>query len=138
MNRFEKIAAVVASVRYDELADAGAVTGDSRYGRGSTGVWYMRPNFARNGLMGYDWLVEKGLLPDPRNLSRTHIFLGTVNESNEDKIYRMMQGEAWSPQGEARGMIAKLGLNHTSMSVGDIVEVGGGTLIVDTFGFKEL
>jgi hypothetical protein len=34
----------------------------------------------------------------------------------------MMQGEIWSPQGEAREYIRSLGLKHTSMSAGDMVE----------------
>jgi len=38
-----------------------------------------------------------------------------------DQIYRAMQGEVWSPNGEARGLIRALGLQHTSMSVGDVI-----------------
>ena len=33
-----------------------------------------------------------------------------------------MQGEAWSPNGEARELIVSLGLHHTSMSIGDVVQ----------------
>lgn len=35
--------------------------------------------------------------------------------------YFEMQGEVWSPNGEARGLIEALGLHHTSMSVGDVL-----------------
>lgn len=36
-------------------------------------------------------------------------------------VYENMQGEVWSPHGEARETIKTLGLAHTSMSVGDII-----------------
>lgn len=35
-------------------------------------------------------------------------------------VFMMMQGEIWSPHGEAREAIKALGLSHTSMSVGDV------------------
>jgi hypothetical protein len=37
-------------------------------------------------------------------------------------IYLVMQGETWSPEGEARELILRSGLKHTSMSVGDLIE----------------
>jgi len=38
-----------------------------------------------------------------------------------DDVYSKMQGERWSPRGEARPLIKALGLSHTSMSVGDVI-----------------
>lgn len=38
-----------------------------------------------------------------------------------EHVFWQMQGENWSPHGEAREMIRALGLTHTSMYVGDIV-----------------
>lgn len=38
-----------------------------------------------------------------------------------EMIFCEMQGEVWSPKGERRSLIEKLGLCHTSMSVGDLV-----------------
>lgn len=38
-----------------------------------------------------------------------------------DHVFHNMQGEVWSPNGEARELIRSLGLWHTSMSVGDVV-----------------
>jgi hypothetical protein len=37
-----------------------------------------------------------------------------------EEVYIEMQGEKWSPNGEARELISSLGLSHTSMSTGDI------------------
>mgnify|MGYP001071844401 CR=1 FL=1 len=61
---------------------------------------------------------------EPRNLGH---FLSEWTEvarifaKSLDDLFRVMQGEVWSPHGEAREHIKKLGLSHTSMSVGDIV-----------------
>jgi len=84
----------------------------------------MSPKHFRDGIMGYDWCKENDCLPDPKNLKKTHILLGTMQEDDLNKIFRTMQGERWSPQGEARDKIKKLGLKHTSMSVGDVIKVG--------------
>ena len=53
-------------------------------------------------------------------------------------LYVWMQGENWSPNGEARDLIRYLGLKHTSMSVGDIIQDSetGQYFIVDFAGFK--
>jgi len=40
---------------------------------------------------------------------------------NLEDIFEKMQGEHWSPNGEARPFIESLDLDHTSMSVGDCV-----------------
>jgi hypothetical protein len=40
-----------------------------------------------------------------------------------EEVYRRMQGDCWSPNNEACGLIEELGVEHTSMSVGDIVRV---------------
>jgi hypothetical protein len=105
----------------------------------------MKPEFSRDGMMGADWLREKGKLPDPANLSVTHVHLkdlelpgGTERDFQRERVYYLMQAEQWSPFGEARGLIKKKGLQHTSMSMGDIVVVDGETHIVDRFGFARL
>ena len=51
-----------------------------------------------------------------------------------------MQGEDWSPTGEARELIATKDVRHTSMSVGDIV-INHDTrvaYILDRIGFRFL
>jgi hypothetical protein len=66
-----------------------------------------------------------------------YVTLGQVYLSNEEDIFQAMQGENWSPNGEARELIEARGADHTSMSVGDrIVYPSGRTLEVTAFGFK--
>lgn len=60
---------------------------------------------------------------DLRKLERTHVILGNGIDhglSNEDLFFRL-QGENWSPNGEANGLVESLGLWHTSMAIGDLV-----------------
>lgn len=59
---------------------------------------------------------------------------------DKENAFMFMQGENWSPQGEARGLIRDLDLKHTSMSVGDVIEdmTTGEVFMVDMAGFKKI
>jgi len=115
----------------------GATTPVGAYALGSTRIWYARTEFFGDGNMGVEWLKKKNLMPDPAALEKTHVCIGRVAETYLEAIFGMMQGENWSPHGEARGFISSRGLQHTSMSVGDIVQKGGRFYIVDRAGFVE-
>jgi hypothetical protein len=122
--------------QYRELADV--------FGEGDLQVWYLKPEFAHShGSFG-----EK---PDPTNLKRTHVLLGSISPTvvggyrlaTLDEMWVELQGERWSPKGEARELIASKGLIHTSMSVGDcFVTHGGGedseVFYVAPMGFDKL
>ncbi len=60
--------------------------------------------------------------PALEDLPQTHVLLCKVEAENKDDVFRQMQGENWSPNGEARPLIKGLGLTHTSMSVNDVVQ----------------
>jgi hypothetical protein len=100
-------------------------------------VHYMRPEWFRDGIMGAK--------PDPANLAATHAFLTTfeaqegqsIDHALED-VFLHFQAEVWSPNGEARALIERVGLGHTSMSVGDVVVAGDAAFIVASFGFEPL
>ena len=94
-------------------------------------VWYMRPEFFCDGIMGAK--------PDPLNLTKTHIYLRSVEVSALDALYHRQQGEVWSPNGEARDLIRSKGLQHTSMSVGDVaVDIDGEVFLVANVGWEKL
>lgn len=76
----------------------------------SFAIWYKRnPTF---------W-------PDPHltaaNLGETHVMLRILQAEDREDAFMTMQGCIWSPNGEARPLIEKKGLRHTSMSVGDVL-----------------
>ena len=128
-----------AGLSYDTLNDAALETGDDGYEVGRTDIWYMKPSMFRDLSAGPKFLKEHDPdLFDPKNLKKTHIFLGRIKERNPEKVFRMMQGEFWSPRGEARNVIQRKGLQHTSMSVGDVIIIGNKVLMVDRMGFEEM
>ncbi len=54
-------------------------------------------------------------------LGFTHRLVRTVAANSLGDVFCQMQAESWSPNEEARSLIASLNLGHTSMSVGDVV-----------------
>lgn len=80
--------------------------------------------------------------PDPKNLEKTHTYLKThrleKGAQSLSQVFHYMQGDQWSPKGEARPLIEEKGLGHTSMSVGDVIVTEGFAYMVDLIGFKEL
>lgn len=82
---------------------------------GNTKIWY-----AKN-LRDF----SDSNLPVLATLQTSHVLLGTMESENLDKIFQHLQGEMWSPDGQARQLIQSLGLTHTSMSAGDVIELAG-------------
>ncbi len=75
-----------------------------------------------------------------RNYLKTHTFLMFVTAKNLDEVYYKSQGEVWSPRGEGNSTIKKLGLNHTSMSIGDLIRDMNTHILyeVASEGFREI
>lgn len=105
------------------------------YPAGPTEIWYWKSDNGRDFMMGMKWLADRGVEVTKASLQDTHVKIGTIAETNPEKVYMMMQGENWSPEGEARELISKSGSGHTSMSVGDVLVIGGKLQMVDRFGF---
>jgi len=78
-------------------------------------VYYARqPTYFPSGQFGTP------LLTVPR-LRGTHVRVTTIEAGNRGEAWLKMQGENWSPHGEARPLLNRLGLTRTSMSVGDVL-----------------
>lgn len=118
---------------FGSLADAG-----DKYSPGNTEIWYTTEETARDFMMGYDWLKKHDVPFDMNNLAQTHVLIGKVAETNPNEVFSMMQAENWSPRGEARDLIRRLGASHTTMSTGDIIKIGNDAIMVDRFGFVNL
>jgi hypothetical protein len=72
-------------------------------------------------------------------LYMTHTLLCQIRAYGLDDVYTQMQGEAWSPNGEARPLLESLNLFHTSMSVGDVVlDSQGRYFACAEYGWDEL
>ncbi len=50
-----------------------------------------------------------------------YVFVMTQLAKSLEEVFTQMQGERWSPNGEARDYIQSLDLDHTSMSTGDVI-----------------
>jgi hypothetical protein len=95
-------------------------------------VYYTKPDSFSRFISG----IEP---PDLDRLDRTHTFLRTVEAAGLDDVYHQSQGEVWSPNGEARGLIRAKRLAHTSMSIGDVIEDAAGRFWAVAFaGFTDL
>jgi hypothetical protein len=116
---------------YANLNDAAAI--DPILAPGKVKIWYVNDN--ADGARDFRF----GATPDNlvANLKNTHVLIGSIQGSaNIDEIFDVMQGENWSPNGEARELIQKAGTYHTSMSVGDIIEDENGIFhVVSGIGF---
>ena len=56
-----------------------------------------------------------------------------------DDAFMKMQADIWSPRGEAHSSLEKLGVKHTSMSVGDVLQDEKGAYhLIEIFGFQRL
>lgn len=119
-----------AAEQYTSLNDA--------YPAGETEIWYWLADNARDYMMGYDFLKKQGIEVSADTIPTTHALIGKIRETDPEKIFSMMQGDSWSPEGQARDMIKKSGTGHTSMSVGDVIKIGNKWLMVDRFGFRDI
>ena len=84
--------------------------------------------------------LHAGQAPVPVEVGKTHRFVMTLAPAPLETIYTCLQGENWSPHGEARGLIRAAGVHHTSMSVGDLIADGlrGRRWLVTPAGFQEM
>jgi len=101
---------------YRNLKDASDI--DLRYAGSRFSIFYATS--LRDYSFGQEVAVKEFGAPSPKR-NVTHKLLGTIDASCVDEAWQMMQGEFWSPRGEASTMIKLLGIGHTSMAVGDVV-----------------
>lgn len=89
-------------------------------------------------------LWERALLERRCTIQSTHVEVGRVHcDAKNAKtkqtwlkgIFAAMQASNWSPDGEARGLMMKKKLTHTSMSIGDAVQIGSELYVAGIDGF---
>ncbi len=88
-------------------------------GTGKAIVFYAKPYCDETGVN-----IRLGKFDniDINNIHNTHNALCFADENmDQEDIFWNLQGENWSPNGEANALIHMKGLSHTSMSVGDII-----------------
>lgn len=90
-------------------------------------VWYKR-NYIQD--------TEQAL----EDFANCYVPIMRLEAEDLEDVFIQMQGEMWSPNGEARQAIRDFQLDHTSMSIGDVVEnLDDGTWSeVLGFGFQDI
>lgn len=69
----------------------------------------------------------------------THNLIRELEANSLGEVFRKMQGFNWSPNGEANALIRAAGVQHTSMSVGDVaVDEQGHAWGCASLGWKEI
>ncbi len=82
-------------------------------------VYYAKPSYARE-------FRNDPSQVDGFNFVQTHRRVHDLEANDLDDVFMLMQGEAeWLAPAEMRERIQSLGLAHTSMSVGDVIEFYG-------------
>lgn len=124
---------LLESAIYTTLNDAGP-----SYSPGQTQIWYWKENLGHEMMKGVEYLKRAHLFPNINNLERTHVLIGSIAETDPEKIFSLMQAESWSPQDQARSMIEKLRVGHVSMTTGDIIVSQNKIVIRDKKAFVNL
>lgn len=93
-------------------------------------IWYCKPEYSQT--------YRNPAKPTINRVKHTHVLLKSIDASCADEAWQKMQGEFWSPNGEANGLIAGLALDHTSMDIGDVAEIDGVWYRVEATGFSVL
>lgn len=84
--------------------------------------------YYRRGMVGWESDSIGIPLLTKENLKDSHVMVKEVQKISLDEAFFEMQGENWSPNGEANDLLRSLGLTHTSMSIGDAVVDNDGLL----------
>jgi len=113
------------SKQYTTLNDAANTHALGDLAGGDTEIWY-----AKNPTFDADATGP--------NFRQTHILLGKVKSQDRDLVFHQLQGEVWSPRGEANNLIRGKGLKHTSMSVGDALVINGVVHVCTDMGWNQL
>lgn len=114
-----------AAVKYRQLAPV--------LGPGRTKVYYARPEWKS------ERIFPKAADYNPADLDKTHLLLGEIASTDREQIWSTLQGEFWSPRGEANELIRRTGLSHTSMDCGDIIVMPDGTMwMCESCGFGQV
>ncbi len=94
-------------------------------------VWYQKPEFFQS-------IVRPTVdASTTDSLSQTHTMVAVCMAETKEDVFRWMQGENWSPNGEANPLVRSLGLSHTSMMIGDVLTQASGKAWILDHAFWE-
>ena len=80
-------------------------------------VYYAKPGCSST----FRWNDGETVRKDEVLQQQTHVLVTAVRCIDFTTVWGKMQGEIWSPNGEAKRLIRNLNLEHTSMDIGDAI-----------------
>lgn len=126
-------------VDYKNFADAAENTKVEAFRGGSIGIWFARRKFKKKLRSGLARARHLGLDVTRATLEKTHAHLGNIEAADPETVLQLLDAELWNPNGEAIDWLDSLGVDHTSISCGDVIDFRGRLLFVDlNSGFSEL
>ena len=105
---------------------------------GNTKIWYYKKNFMRKNPFIFADVQDFNEVIDKYNLESTHDFVIQINDISKERIFKNMQSTIYSPNGEAVNFIILNNISHTSMSLGDIIQIDDKVWICDMLGWTEI
>ena len=80
------------------------------------GIYYARqPTYLASGQFGTPLLTVS-------RLPASHVRVCDIQAGSRGDVWLAMQAENWSPYGESTPLLQRLGLTHTSLSIGDAIK----------------
>jgi hypothetical protein len=143
---------LIGEKMFNSINDSKAIKNISGDGVPNVKIWHtsimgyeQHPEFMINLSLGQKFANKNSNhIINAENINETHVSIGEFHCSNLtklgflDDIFHVFQGEVWSPNGEANNLIREKGASHTSMSIGDIIQLGTTLIMVDIDGFTAI
>jgi len=121
---------MIESTAYVRLSEAAYL--EPGLQEGKTQIWFTK---AKNF-----FCFNQGEMPIKETLCETHGFLGEILETDLDEIYRIMQEDVWSPNGDGQALLDWEEVAHASMCIGDVIVIGSRAWVCSdcSEGWKEI
>jgi len=101
-------------------------------------IYYTKKDSFRDFIMGVEFLKKIGKIPNESNFKNTHVLVAEVRESDYEDVWMLFNSDD-NPLIKKQDSYEELGIGHTSMSVGDVIEDQDGCfMMVDRFGFVKI
>jgi len=99
---------------------------------------YHMTDFCQGSINVCDVAAGRKTIYEVFKINDTHKFVHMIEAERLEEAFMKGQGDYWSPNGEARSLIRGLGLEHTSLSVGDVlIDEEGNQRLIMLSGFEE-
>lgn len=104
-------------------------------------IWFVKSGMTRDLCDGVIKARDYGVYVDLNNLEATHALLGECAGHEHilpGELVIALQGERWSPTGEAWDLIESKSLSHTTFMRGDIIQIDDKFYTIEDYAMVQL